>query len=616
MKKLSIIAGFALVMALVAGPAFAMSYSLDICTPGTCDGVLGDTDLTLSGGNPIEVQIFLVDYTETAPIDAVDFYLTWDDTKLSLTSVTPGTTANGGDFDDYYEMYDTWTDQVALGVSSTTGGVTPTGGQTLLATALLNGLCTTAACDADVEATNGSDGRVYDTGAVEYFPTAAPGVIHQTVPECDCEVSPASASLSDGNETEDFDPVTLNPAYCGTTPVYVFSDDCTHGSVDSVTGLFTANSPVMDDSCTVTLNDTANGVVCTADVTMTMTSPCDIEIYTGGAPVPPLNTYNKPGRRGLAATCEDEIIFCPCHDCENPICPDWSIVGGPAGTTIVPDGDCAILTIGPCDTPEYPMTIEVTVTDTCATPTTITDTVEVIVGEVTLTVESQTVQTTVDQFEVEVSMINQDHAIKGMQIELADDGDLVCTSCEADSDRALNFTCTATEAADGDCNVMLVSIDDEIAQGEGVVLTVSFDGPGDALDEDCINVWVRSNAMVADRFGCALCVCRVSGQICFKTCGDIYPAECLPDDPICGDGVVDIFDVLEAIDIALGIQIPTDCQLAHGDVPGGTPPYCGCEGDDDCQTNGVIDLFDVLVIIDMALDKANCCDYCATGSIL
>ena len=91
-------------------------------------------------------------------------------------------------------------------------------------------------------------------------------------------------------------------------------------------------------------------------------------------------------------------------------------------------------------------------------------------------------------------------------------------------------------------------------------------------------------------------------------CGDVYPRDCLPNDPNCGDGVVDIFDILEEIDFVLGIIDPSDCQITRADVPTGTPPYC-------TPPDGIIDIFDVLVIIDMALGKPNCCDYYYFGTI-
>jgi hypothetical protein len=93
--------------------------------------------------------------------------------------------------------------------------------------------------------------------------------------------------------------------------------------------------------------------------------------------------------------------------------------------------------------------------------------------------------------------------------------------------------------------------------------------------------------------------------------------DCLdPDCAPCGDGVVNLFDILEAVDIILGYAEPTDCQLKNGDVPNGMPPYCGSpSGSTNCLTDGQMDIFDLIVINDTALGKANCCDYCISGEI-
>jgi len=66
----------------------------------------------------------------------------------------------------------------------------------------------------------------------------------------------------------------------------------------------------------------------------------------------------------------------------------------------------------------------------------------------------------------------------------------------------------------------------------------------------------------------------------------------------------------------LGLQTATACQIANGDVPNGTPPYCGNPpGTPNCESDGDIDLFDRKVINDKALGRMNCCDYCLYGRI-
>ena len=105
----------------------------------------------------------------------------------------------------------------------------------------------------------------------------------------------------------------------------------------------------------------------------------------------------------------------------------------------------------------------------------------------------------------------------------------------------------------------------------------------------------------------------------FRTCGDIYPQDCLGGscaETNCGDGVIDMFDFLEMDDIIQGLQTATACQISKGDVPNGVPPNCGNpSGTPNCESNGDIDIFDTLVIIDKAAGRINCCDYCLCGQI-
>jgi hypothetical protein len=100
--------------------------------------------------------------------------------------------------------------------------------------------------------------------------------------------------------------------------------------------------------------------------------------------------------------------------------------------------------------------------------------------------------------------------------------------------------------------------------------------------------------------------CEVDGP-----CGDIYPPEITPGAGDCGDGVVDLFDVLESIDIIFDIKTANDCQIFHGDIPNGTPTYCGNPaGVYNCETDGDLGILDTLVLINKASGKENCCNFC------
>jgi hypothetical protein len=354
---------------------------------------------------------------------------------------------------------------------------------------------------------------------------------------------------------------------------------------------------------------------------------CEIEIYAGGYPVTPLNTSNMPGRRGLALTCGDTVQFDYCYNCDpedpaqNNPCPEWSmsVLSGtpPAGTSI--DPATGLLTIGPdCTSLAALVELEITVTDPCNCG--IGDSVTVMVGEVTLDIGEVTTQPGTQGVLVEVLLDNPDHQVKGIQARIVDNGDyLTCTNCMPDPDNAPEYNCVAQEQGDGDCLVVMTSNNPAAMIEQGSmrpVLSVEFDVAAEAQTNDCIDLWFYTPAtLIADKFGCALCPCLVSGEICFAVCGDVYPRECDPEMPNCGDGVVDIFDILEEIDFVLQIVAPSPCQAERADVPIGQPPYCGCEGEEDCLVDGQINIFDALVVIDMALGKANCCDYCADGTI-
>jgi hypothetical protein len=251
-------------------------------------------------------------------------------------------------------------------------------------------------------------------------------------------------------------------------------------------------------------------------------------------------------------------------------------------------------------------TVEVTVTDPCNGG--ISDTVTVDVGEVTLSIEDNYFASGSQGAVVTLSMCNKYNKVKGLQTDIDDDGNyLTCTSCSPDPARAMEFTCSANDLGDK-CRIILASINPAagIEEGCGPIATIDYDVSPSAPSDGCIDI-TPSDSEVADMFNDPLCVCEETGEICFIICGDVYPADCLGQ-PECGDGVVDIFDILEEIDFVLGEATPTDCQFGRANVPQGTPPYCSAP-------DGLIQIYDVLVIIDMALGKANCCDYWYLGKI-
>jgi hypothetical protein len=260
------------------------------------------------------------------------------------------------------------------------------------------------------------------------------------------------------------------------------------------------------------------------------------------------------------------------------------------------------------------------VIDTCNGS--VSDSITVTVGTIELEVLDTYSRPGFDGVSVDVTLNNPGNSIKAMQMKVVDECDmLTCTECVPDPDRATEFVCSANEQPDGTCMVVVYATDPAalITQGEGTVFTVLYDVHDDVPSSVCCGIFVEE-VSAADIFQEPLSVCTTDGQMCFLICGDIYPQDCLVGDcvgtPLCGDGIINLFDILEAIDIILGLVEYTDCQIARGDVPNGLPPYCGNPaGTPNCESDNDIDILDALVIIDRALGRANCCDYCYFGEI-
>jgi hypothetical protein len=318
--------------------------------------------------------------------------------------------------------------------------------------------------------------------------------------------------------------------------------------------------------------------------------------------------WGDPGRRDIPLTCGETMQFTVCTGCLEDPCYEWSL-NPPSiiGSTI--DPDTGLFTAGTdCGYLAYPIEETIVVTDPCNGG--ISDTLTLTVGQVVLGVLNTEVQYGDQVVQVTVTMANPDHKIKALQIDLGDEGnELTCTGCAADPDRAPQFNCSTNELGDGSCRVVITTTNPAalILEGGGPVCTVDYTIGEGALAEECVDL-TFVNSLVSDRFGEPLCACPVEGQICLIACGDLYPRECLPGNPVCGDGRVDIFDKLEVIDYVLGLTDLSECQRTRADVPTGTLPYCA-------PPDGEIDELDILVISDMAEGKANCCDYYYFGKI-
>jgi hypothetical protein len=188
-----------------------------------------------------------------------------------------------------------------------------------------------------------------------------------------------------------------------------------------------------------------------------------------------------------------------------------------------------------------------------------------------------------------------------------------CIDCELTNRTSTMFDCSILEHSNGCCNVLLFCKSPGCAIDPGIcdivtlvytTLPLSTECPG----TDCIT-HMPENIVVSDNDGNPLTADGFPGDACPLVCGDVCP----PDDPLidgwdCGDGVVDIYDIMCALDLALTAVVPDDCQLPRADVPTGTPPIC-------VDPDGEINILDIMVITDMALNRPDCCTFYYTGVI-
>ena len=315
---------------------------------------------------------------------------------------------------------------------------------------------------------------------------------------------------------------------------------------------------------------------------------------------------------------------------------------------------------------------------------------------------------------VEVSLDNPSVLVKGLQVDITDEGDyLTCTACTPNSNRTSQFNCIASELIDGSCRAVLVNLNPltVIDMGNGPLLSIDYAIKENAPAGECKTLTpgeikisgennqpidaasvpggfcflsCQSNAACNDENECTDDTCNAGQCVhectatlpsdpcctnpacvadsvcvnpsdtdqdgipnsedncpdtynlpqtnsdndsygnacdnCYATdnedqadadsngvgdacedieCGDVWPPETSPGAMDCGDGVVDIYDVMAEVDFAVGTQ-PDACQAERADVPTGTPPYCSAP-------DGFINILDTMVLIDKTLGRIHCC---------
>ena len=228
---------------------------------------------------------------------------------------------------------------------------------------------------------------------------------------------------------------------------------------------------------------------------------------------------------------------------------------------------------------------------------------------------------------VDLCLDNQGYEVGGIQVDICEEIDgipidcLTCVGCEM-TERTVLFDCFVYELDDGCCRVILLSKHPGGVINPAICSVVKIDYtfcdpddpecPEECNSVDCITL-TPENMLIADPYGNPLAAAGMEGEVCPFECGDVYPPESAPGEKDCGNGDVDLVDIITEVDFALGGITPDDCQWLRADVPTGTPgygspPYC-------TPPDGSVNVLDIMVIIDMVLDRQDCCTYYYTGGI-
>ena len=208
-----------------------------------------------------------------------------------------------------------------------------------------------------------------------------------------------------------------------------------------------------------------------------------------------------------------------------------------------------------------------------------------------------------------ICMNNPGVLVSGIQFDICDTLDcLTCIDCEL-TERTVMFDCVVLELPNGCCRVIMFCKNPGCAINPGecdIVTVVMQTNCNPDCGEDCI-IETIEGIIVSDYDGFELAGGGRDGSLCPVMCGDVCPPGSGSAND-CGDGVVDIYDIMCEVDFALTATEENDCQAARADVPTGTPPDC-------TPPDGAVNILDIMVLIDMALNRQDCCSFFYLGII-
>jgi hypothetical protein len=115
---------------------------------------------------------------------------------------------------------------------------------------------------------------------------------------------------------------------------------------------------------------------------------------------------------------------------------------------------------------------------------------------------------------VDVTMDNVD-PVKGIQMDICDDGNyLTCTGCETAA-RASDFTCATNERENGCVSIVLISLEgDLIDVGTGPLFSLSYD-VADGAPSECISL-APTETKVSDENTSPLNATTEEGEFCIN----------------------------------------------------------------------------------------------------
>ena len=413
-KLLTIMCAVFLVVGLSAGQAFAIGYEAD-ANPTTDPGTDYDTSITIDVGASLTFDVNLTEVPQSLITAGVT--LSFDPSAIAITGalIYDGADISRGDGGTNWDSgFSGKVGPINVGPGQSIynitcgnfAGVAPVPG----APGMIPIVRVTVQSISDVvspvgfQPIPGSDTVVGDSTVFDGDITPTELVIEGFIPPCSCDLTgPANPLTADA-----FAPVVVDPpyeatgnAFCDNPPAYSYSDTCVGADVDAVTGVLTIAAAAVGESCEVCATDSANTddmgapIECCTPVEIEQGGTCDVEIALGQeCPGEEIDdpAYNRPGRRGLAATCGDIIDFTVCSDCDpyDPACIEWSVDPADGDFVITQLTDCCWrLTVGDiCDELDKIKEYEITVEDTCNFGS---DTIIIQVGKVILDVQDATV---------------------------------------------------------------------------------------------------------------------------------------------------------------------------------------------------------------------------------